>query len=302
MLDAVVCTPARPYCTDWLGPDIRIRRRDIALRRQHIQLNPPKSLVWMLHDIDCPDAYFRHRDVNLPAPNFLAENPENGHAHSGYLLTTPVAKHNAAGMKPLRYFADIERGIRRRLEADRSYSGFLTKNPWHPAWRTEWRRDEPFELDELNDALWPSDKRPEPTLKDSVGTGRNCDLFDALRQVAYQDVRRFKRDGTPEGWQRHLEGVAKGLNSFTYPLPDSEVRSIARSVAKWTWRRFDGDTLADLKTRRSESSNAKRWAGHVTPQALGLTRRQWERRERYRRRLAVSGVRPSPEDAGITLI
>jgi hypothetical protein len=42
----------------------------------------------MPHDIDHATAYFAHRDANLPQPNFIAVNPENGHGHSAVLLAT----------------------------------------------------------------------------------------------------------------------------------------------------------------------------------------------------------------------
>ena len=67
-----------------------------SLQRRHIQLNGPASFRWMPHDIDHASAYFAHRDANMPEPNFIAINPENGHGHSAVLLTMPVARHAAA--------------------------------------------------------------------------------------------------------------------------------------------------------------------------------------------------------------
>jgi hypothetical protein len=43
-----------------------------------MQLNGPASFRSMPHDIDHAGAYFAHRDANLPEPNFIAINSENG--------------------------------------------------------------------------------------------------------------------------------------------------------------------------------------------------------------------------------
>jgi Replicase family len=135
--------PARPYCADALSDGLRIRKKKLALECRHIQLNGPATFRWMLHDIDYPGAYNAHDDVNLPPPNFIAINPANGHGHSAVLLAMPVARHDAARIKPLHFYSAVERGIARRLCADRYYAGLITKNPVHDHWRVEWRRDCP---------------------------------------------------------------------------------------------------------------------------------------------------------------
>src|SRR5262249_27371981 len=132
--------PAKPYCTDFLEDGLRIKSKAAALRHRHIQLNGPSSFRWMQHDIDRPDAYFAHRDAYLPPPNVIAINPENGHGHSAILLANPVARHSASRIAPLRLFAAVERGVARRLGADRQYTGLICKNPMHRDWRVEWRR------------------------------------------------------------------------------------------------------------------------------------------------------------------
>jgi hypothetical protein len=146
--------PARPYCGDVLSEGLMIRTRSIALSFRHIQLNGPASFRWMSHDIDQPGAYYAHDDANLPPPNVIMINPINGRAHSAYLLATPVARHNLARIKPLSFYAAVERGIARRLHADRHYVGLITKNPMHEGWKVEWRRDDPYTLSELEDNLF----------------------------------------------------------------------------------------------------------------------------------------------------
>jgi hypothetical protein len=74
-----------------------------------------------------------------------------------------------------------------------------------------------------------------------VGLGRNVTLFDWLRQYAYRQIRHYKGDVRNfVVWQSHLNSRALERNGdFMQPLTGNEVWHIAKSVSKWTWRRFD---------------------------------------------------------------
>ena len=277
--------PNKPYAVDDLQDGLRILTRPHALRRRHLQFNAPFSLRWMLHDVDDPAAYFAHRDANLPAPNIVILNPANGHAHSAYLLATPVARHAAAQLAPLRFFAAIERGVARRLGADRQYRGLIAKNPLHPAWRVEWRRDEPYTLEELADWLFPRDLAPEASIAVTFGAGRNCTLFDELRAMAYREVRAFKRAGAIDAFRNRLQRVALTINNeFSLPLGPSELRAIVKSVTRWTWSRLNEESFSRRQSILGKRGAAKRWAGHIAAEqtrpwlAQGISRRTWYRR------------------------
>lgn len=279
--------PARPYCADNLADGLLIRPREVAITKRHIQVNGPSALRWMPFDIDEPEAYFAHRDANLPPPNVIMTNPANGHGHAVYLLETPVAKHSASRVEPLRFYAAIERGLARRVNADRSYSGLIVKNPLHPAWRVEWRRSEPYSLHELSDWLFDRDTRPDPSVRETMGAGRNVTIFDELRAIAYREVRGFKQGSAPfSAWQDRCVKIAIALNTqFPRALPLSEVRSIARSVAKWTWRHFSDARFSSIQSARA----AKRWHGHTAIEKLepwkaaGVSRATYYRRKRHER-------------------
>jgi hypothetical protein len=255
----------------------------MALRYSHVQFNDPKRVKWLVFDIDRPGAFFAAYDANLPAPNFIAENPKNGHAHFGYLLAKRVHKFSASRQKPLHYLAAVELGLRRRLGADRGYAGVLCKNPLHPKWRVHWLCDKPYLLDELNDALFPRDKLREPTRQTS-GLGRNCDLFDKTRHLVYPEVRRFKRScGSEAEWRERCIQVAAEHNQFfDTPLGPREVRSIGKSVTKWTWRNFSEAGFSKRQAFCGRRGMAKRWAGHVPvaqkAKEAGMTLRTWQRR------------------------
>ena len=279
--------PRRPYCADVLSNGLLIRTRSIALTYRHIQLNSPATLQWLIHDIDQPGAYFAHADANLPPPNVIMINPANGHAHSAYLLATPVACHSSARMKPLRFYAAVERGIARRLQADARYGGLIAKNPLHADWRVEWRRDEAYTLEELADDLYEQDMRPHPSADLAVGAGRNVTLFDELRLNAYREVCTYQRDRGHDAWLARCAEVATAINSqFPHPLNLSEVRASAKSVAKWTWKNFSTDGFVARQSALGKRGVASRWSGHDSLEtrqpwvAMGVSRATYFRRKR----------------------
>jgi hypothetical protein len=250
--------PAKPYCADVLDDGLCIRSKSAALRRRHIQLNGPSNFTWMPHDIDRPGAFYTHDDANVPQPNVIMVNPANGHAHSAYLLANPVARHSASRVGPLRLYGAVERGIARRLGADRRYTGLIAKNPLHADWKVEWRREQPYTLPELADWLFDGDMAPDRSTQRTLGAGRNVTVFDELRVFAYREVLRFKRDDASAAglaaFRARLEAVALGINmQFPQALNLTEVRTIAKSVSRWTWSRFTLETFSQTQRHRAQT-------------------------------------------------
>ena len=123
------------------------------------------------------------------------------------------------------------------MAADRHYVGLITKNPMHPHWRVEWRRDEPYTLPELADWLFPKDMQPDPSVETTFGVGRNVTVFDELRLIAYREVWTFKRTGSLETFRARLERVAIGINmQFRKLQAEPKPRAIVEIVAEWTRR------------------------------------------------------------------
>ena len=81
-------------------------------------------------------------------------------------------------------------------------------------------------------------KNPE-----EIGLGRNVTLFDELRKWAYRQVKKYKADGGYKEWLDACNAWALNRNGEfkapSGPLDEREVWHIAKSVAKWTWTRFD---------------------------------------------------------------
>ncbi|MNL49273.1 hypothetical protein D3C87_1721950 [compost metagenome] len=120
---------------------------------------------------------------------------------------------------------------------------------------------------------------------DRASLGRNCYLFEVLRTFAYNAVRQFWRPGGYEAFLNHTLMEADSINSTFVrspgPLSLSEVRAIARSVAKWVWKRFTpGDFVAIQRARGIASGAARREASRelrdraIVRAARGLSTRQ----------------------------
>ena len=45
-------SPTKPYCTDDLLYGLRIRGRDVALKKRYLQLNSPLYCNWLIFDCD----------------------------------------------------------------------------------------------------------------------------------------------------------------------------------------------------------------------------------------------------------
>jgi hypothetical protein len=273
--------PQRPYCTNQLGRRLLILDRSRAADFSMIQHNSPMFWHWLVFDVDADDAFMRAEDRGCPPPTFISLNRENGHGHLAYRLEAPVSDFSSSSRRAIKFCEDVERGLTHRLGADPAYPGFLSKNPLSNRWDTVWLAQRPYQLATLNDCLEPADKRKLPS-QERTGIGRNVAVFDALRNLAYRQCLRFKRDGKHvEQFQDFLLDQAKALNSaFPVPLSHPEIKGIARSVARWVWSEFSGARFAAIQRAKA----LKRWQGVSTLaktrpwEALGVSRATWYRR------------------------
>ncbi|MGE3915432.1 MAG: replication initiation protein [Hyphomicrobiaceae bacterium] len=268
--------PASPYCCDSPGEPLLVRGRWKAIGFRHLQFNGPMSWRFMTFDVDRNTAAEAAEDAGVRPPNFVSINPKNGHGHLTYVLRTSVSRFPASNLRPINFYAAVERGYRRRLKADRGYSGLIAKNPLHPEWRTLWLAMTPYDLGALDAELNYDDKAPEHQIELEIGAGRNVTLFTRLRHEAYHDVRQFwGADGQfdRDAFHAHICDLARSLNCFSVPLGQNEVLHTANSVAKWVARRFNRDTFSDIQSARGKRGAASRWLGHVAASAT----RPWER-------------------------
>ncbi|ULJ59498.1 replication initiation protein [Wielerella bovis] len=73
--------PNKPYCSMGNGYSTVIRSKESALSYPQIQVNSPFSWKIFVFDVDHQGAKFSWEDAGLPVPNFIVENPTNGHCH-----------------------------------------------------------------------------------------------------------------------------------------------------------------------------------------------------------------------------
>lgn len=242
-------------CSDDFGNVIRLPKQE-AFKQAYIAPNNSSFINCLLFDIDNEEAGATWLDCDAPMPNWICQNPHNGHAHYGYQLIAPVPRTLKARASPQRYLARIQHAMTEQLKADRAYSHFLTKTPEHPNHRTIWGRKQPYTLPEL--AEWLPDDLPLPKRikrTEAVGEGRNVTLFDSLRHWAYRQRLSYN---SYDLWLNACLGYAHSLNQFSCPLPLNEVRHTANSVAKWTWRNISDKGFSQVQQRRNKRSVAIR--------------------------------------------
>ena len=241
-------------CSDDLGNVIRLPKEK-ALQKPYIAPNNASFINCLLFDIDSEEAGAAWLDNDAPMPNWICQNPENGHAHFGYLLIAPVPRTLKARASPQRYLARIQHALTDKLGADTAYAHFLTKTPEHPKHRTIWGRQQGYSLDELGE--WLADDLPLKIKRtEAVGEGRNVTLFDGLRFWAYRERLKYN---CFDRWFNTCLSHAHGLNQFNCPLPNNEIRHTATSVSKWTWKNITATGLSTVQTARVK----RRWAKHA---------------------------------------
>lgn len=243
--------PRRPLCCDDDYARLRRRSRAAALRCKHIESNPAALVNTIVVDIDDSEAravaLWEHEGMR---PNFLAENPVNGHAHAGWVLTYPVPRTDVAKLKPLKLLHATTEGLRRSCDGDEGYSGLLMKNPEHPAWESDIIEHDTYDLEQLVRALEDHGDMPPKSWKRTKrartqGVGRNCTVFDKARHKAYSFVRTLpdRSLASNEALRLYVRQVCHEINITEFaaePLPTREVDDIAKSIHKWTVTRFDG--------------------------------------------------------------
>jgi len=250
--------PNKPYCSDDLHLGLQIRPKHLALLKRYIQPNHPYYTHFFVFDLDYPTAYvdYFYSMTGIPTPNLIVENPENGHAHYIYQLKTPIYNTNASNDKPIKYANAVYLALRDVLNADVNYSGLITKNAVHKHWRTHVLREQPYTLDQLSQRLdlTSSQINKEIKIDEAVGLGRNCCVFHTVRHWAYVEVRQYRAKSFNQ-WLDCVIAQCCSVNAqFTVPMQYNEVKGIAKSIARWVWKR-DGyayQEFIDRQTRKGQ--------------------------------------------------
>lgn len=242
----VIEAPYLARCSDNKTATL-VRPRDYAIRYPYMQINRRGMVSWLIFDLDHTNS-LAWDDEGLPPPNLIVRNRNNGHSHLFYAIP-PVCTTENARDKPIQYMKAVYAAFALRLKADPDYnSGPVAKTPGHPWWSTSELHNHVYELGELADyvELQVSPWKAGPQLED-LPHSRHCVLFEQLRYFAYSIVNQERERGNLATFSRRLEAFAHNhnkfaRNGFSEDLMLSSVRATVRSVARWTWTRYQGSS------------------------------------------------------------
>lgn len=223
------------------------------IQRKMLQHNAKRCTSMLVVDVDREDASEAWLDACAPTPNAMIINPANGHAHFVFFLKTPMPDWTAASPKALRYLAAVDVALTRAIGGDPTYARMISKNALHPDWRTVCLREDPYTLAELAEHLDLQSYTDRRRSLPAEGLGRNCTMFEKTRMWAYRAIR------DPQGWlsfdlwHRQVRGKAAAVNAeFEPPLPEAEVKAVAKSIAKWVWAHMDRSGFQQWCKRRGK--------------------------------------------------
>lgn len=227
--------------------------KDDAVRYPWVAHNEG-NVSYLIVDVDRRVSPFDLYDAHLPEANFLAVNRESGHGQYFWRLHTPVYSWpSQRNSRAYGYYEAIETQFVGKLKGDPGFAGHMAKNPLHKQWEIVELREDPYELGEL--AEWSLYGKTGKSSKAAISddpAGRNCSLFDELRQWAYTRHSEASQ-ASYEAWREQVITRSAALNTgFQNPLPASEVRSVAKSVARFVYFRYQPGS-GDQKKRGRDS-------------------------------------------------
>lgn len=238
------------YCSNDLEFGLRLLPTRYALNHKYVQANNDKVISFLIIDLD-HDNPLIFEQVGLPAPNFIVADKERRTSHYFYAIS-PIHKDYVSNQKALLYFSKIQQAYTKALQGDPLYVGMIAKNPLHKNWKT-WNANYfyTYDLHELADYV----ELPQRISKrEAIGEGRNCWLFDSVRKFAYKEILFYKANGATEQdfYQLILNRLVKS-NVFdsSLPLGFNELKNIAKSISKWTWKNFSAEKFSKIQKVRS---------------------------------------------------
>lgn len=255
--------PNKPYCTNNLEHGLLVRPKAVAVDYIYIQPDHPYYQNYLILDLDYESSLIEilYSMTGVPLPNLLVENKENGRSHIFFNLKTPVYKTNASKIKPIIYANAVLKRLQSLFNADVGYSGLIAKNPIHEQWRAYTLRDKPYSLNELASKLEIDWKEANKPIKqdEAVGLGRNCYVFHTARFWAYTAVREFRGKTYNQWLQTVIDHCLKLNEGITEPMQYGEIKGIAKSIARYCWKR-DGYAYQEFidRQRRKGSIGGKK--------------------------------------------
>jgi hypothetical protein len=284
---------------------VRARRKIDAVRCAEIAPDPDGWIRALRVDVDRADAATAWLDADLPPPTFIIVRPSNGHAHLVWELTYWVKRHTHAE----RYFQRIRAAITRAVDGDPNYPGTFQHNPLHPMWNVAIGRARPYDLAELAQHVDLYTTISPIRVVDDDPASRNCTVFHRVRRIAYRTVATYRAAGDLAGFEAHIQAAVAARNAdFPDPLPSRDVRSLAKSIANWTWARYARSraaiVAAEEEARRSRAEYEAAALDRATQirqlRADGLGVNEIARRLQCSRRLVFLRLKQAVQSPGLS--
>lgn len=261
--------PLKPYATNNYDYGVKIFSRKKALTKKYIQLNPPYVQSFFTLDLDYSTWPLVCEDLELPNPLYFVQNKKNGHAHLIFGIFPPVLYSPKAKTRPQQYLEDIIKAYQRKLKADPCYIGLISKNPLSDFWRVVKLSNRLHSLEfyrkwvEAELAIKKPDKLTFNEIDYSV-LGRNCNIFVQVKKWAYKEIKSYW-DKNYSDWFEAVYYQCQVENSkFDSRLDCREIKTIARSISKWTWENFTAENFSRIQTARINlrwSKQSKKFQG-----------------------------------------
>jgi hypothetical protein len=238
--------PTKPYVGDFKAQTL-ITSKDKIKNYSYLQYNHPEIARYIV--IDCDEQAFNFVYTDLK-PNLLVMNKENGKGHAFFRMKGFVGSTAKSKWKPQKTLRLINHAIINMandngIGADPCFNGLKAKNPFNSNYRVSSYNQEPWDFNEFFEYIpdkYIYSRKPEIVQGSEVieVAGRNCYLFETTRKQAYvlkAKITSFDR------FYNAVHDVALKINgNMSIPLDYSEVKSVIKSVATWTWKHYHGDT------------------------------------------------------------
>jgi len=249
--DLYYSAPYAPFCSDNKTAGFQLPRRD-AFKRQYVQLNPPCNYKVFIIDIDHEDESLWDNE-ETPIPNVIIRNKNNRKVHLLYRIDDVLIKTVNSDVivkdGPIQYAKAVYYGLCKKLGADRAaFNNVVSKNPFHPAFNTEFIHSRVYKLKELAEFAtpdWSVYKRGDK--ENPNPESRNLSLFHKVRFAAYNQVQRYRLANDMEGFYKAVLAECELENKFRgkgfkedSDLPSSQVKAIAKSIATFSWNKYQG--------------------------------------------------------------
>lgn len=247
-----------------------IPKIDALKSGNYIQLPTQKSKYITL-DLDYEESGAAWIVENLPCPTIIIVNPENGHSHYLYELKNhivfPITNSTIRiSWRAINYYRAVRKGYSFALNSDLGYSGYMIKNPFSKKWRTFWH-DYQYDLDTLAKFITLPDLYSKKIDVETDMNGRHMTMFNSCRKFAYKIVGYFENfDSFYDKFLQHCLNFYEEnikLTNSSHDFTENEAKSIATSIAKWTWKEKEKRNFKSLAKNRGIMN-------FVSPKDLGV--------------------------------